>query len=74
MFFLDGPAGSGKTFLYNTIILYLQLNKYSVLAHATTGIASDLLIEGMTMHSRFQLPLTLDKDSVINMKKSSKRG
>ena len=44
LFFLDGPAGSGKTYLYNTVILYLQLHNYSVLAHATTGIASDLLI------------------------------
>jgi PIF1-like helicase len=45
-----------------------------VLPHATTGIASDLLIGGMTMHSRFQIPLNLHKDSIINMKKTSLRG
>ncbi len=44
LFFLDGPAGTGKTYLYNTLILYLQKQGKNVIAHATTGIASDLLI------------------------------
>ncbi len=71
-FFLDGPAGSGKTYLYNTIIRYLTSHGKKVLAHATTGIASDLLIGGATMHSRFKLPLKLDNLSKIKMDINSK--
>ena len=55
-FFLDGPAGSGKTYLYNALIRHVKYSGFKVLAHATTGIASDLLIDGMTMHSGFKLP------------------
>lgn len=51
LFFIDGPAGSGKTYLYNVLESYLNSqNKYSIQI-ATTGIASDLLKEGRTMHS-----------------------
>ena len=71
-FFLDGPAGSGKTYLYNTLIRFLKSKGKKVLAHATTGIASDLLIGGATMHSRFKLPLQLDKYSKIKMSYYSK--
>jgi len=71
---LDGPAGSGKTYLYNTLIRYLTNKGKNVLAHATTGIASDLLIGGATMHSRFKLPLHLDKYSKVKMKIYSKAG
>lgn len=71
LFFLDGPGGSGKTYLYNTLIRWCYSNEMNVLAHATTGIASDLLLNGMTMHSSFSLPLMLDKNSSITIKKDS---
>jgi len=71
-FFLDGPAGSGKTYLYNTLIRYLTYHGKKVLAHATTGIASDLLIGGATMHSRFRLPMKLDNLAQIKPEYKSK--
>ena len=43
-FFLDGPGGSGKTYLYNTLMYFLRSKGKSVLGCATTGIAADLLI------------------------------
>jgi DNA replication protein DnaC len=70
-FFLDGPAGSGKTYLYNALIRYLKLKGKKVLAQATTGIASDLLLGGATMHSRFKIPLQLDTNSSIKMSERS---
>ncbi|EFX69182.1 hypothetical protein DAPPUDRAFT_258903 [Daphnia pulex] len=48
LFFLDGPGGTGKTFLYNTLITVLQGQGKSVVAVASTGIASTLLINGST--------------------------
>lgn len=45
-YFLDGPGRSGKTYLYNTIMIYLQGRNRNVLAFTATGIAADLLKGG----------------------------
>ena len=59
-FFLDGPGGTGKTFLYNTLTNELISRGKKVLSVASTGIASTLLIDGRTYHSAFKLypPIT----------------
>lgn len=48
--FLTGPAGSGKTYLLNQYIGYLEDHKISVAVTASTGIASTHL-NGRTIHS-----------------------
>jgi len=60
LFFLDGPGGTGKTFLYNTLIAVLQGQGKSVVAVASTGIAATLLTDGTTYHSKYKLypPIT----------------
>ena len=45
-----------------------------MLPHATTGIASDLLIGGRTMHSGFKIPLMLNSQTKLNVSSSSKLG
>ncbi|KAI9555035.1 hypothetical protein GHT06_020332 [Daphnia sinensis] len=59
-YFLDGPGGTGKTFLYNTLITVLQGQGKQVIAVAYTGIASTLLLDGTTYHSQFNIypPIT----------------
>ncbi|XP_046655037.1 uncharacterized protein LOC124348808 [Daphnia pulicaria] len=59
-YFLDGPGGTGKAFLYNTLITVLQGQGKTVIAVASTGIASTLLIDGSTYHSQFKIypPIT----------------
>ena len=42
-FFLDGPGGTGKKCLYNTLIATLSRENKVVLSFAMTGIAADLL-------------------------------
>ena len=54
-YFLDGPGGSGKTYVYNTLIKHLQDQGKSVLSFATTGIAADLLTGGRTVHSGLKI-------------------
>jgi ATP-dependent DNA helicase PIF1 len=58
-FFLDGPGGTGKTFLYITLINVLQGQGKKVIS-ASTGIAATLLTNGATYHSKFQIypPIT----------------
>uniref|UniRef100_A0A1J3HC41 ATP-dependent DNA helicase n=1 Tax=Noccaea caerulescens TaxID=107243 RepID=A0A1J3HC41_NOCCA len=43
LFFLYGPGGTGKTYLYNTIISKLRSEKKIVLPVASSGIAALLL-------------------------------
>eukprot|EP00794_Sanderia_malayensis_P012472 gene12472-biopygen9940 len=72
-FFLDGPAGTGKTFLYNTLVHNLQASGHKVKCVAYSGIAATLLIHGRTAHSTFQIPIPLLDNSTCNIKAQSLR-
>ncbi|XP_013657903.1 ATP-dependent DNA helicase pif1-like [Brassica napus] len=68
LFFVHGAGGTGKTFLYQTIISRLRSRKQIVLPVASSGIAALLLPNGRTAHSRFNIPLKLDEDKLCNIK------
>ena len=55
-FFIDGPAGTGKTFLYNTLLAEIRSHGDIALAVASSGIAALLISGGRTAHSRFKIP------------------
>ena len=71
VFFLDGPGGSGKTYLYNTLLARLRGEKKIALACASSGIATKLLANGRTAHSCFKIPLILGANSTCNIKVNS---
>jgi hypothetical protein len=56
-FFLHGPGGTGKTYLYNTLCYHLRSQGKIVLCIASSGIAALLLMGGRTSHSRFKIPI-----------------
>jgi hypothetical protein len=59
-FYLDGPGGSGKKFMYNTFGIVLGGQGKTVIMVASTGIAATLLLHGATYHSTFKIypPIT----------------
>ncbi|GJZ46101.1 DNA helicase [Tanacetum coccineum] len=57
--FVYGHGGTGKTFLWKTILYTLRCEGKIVLAIASSGIASLLLPARRTAHSRFKIPLDL---------------
>ena len=57
LFFLDGPGGSGKTFLYRALLGHLRGQRKLCIAVASSGIAALLLPGGSTAHSKFKIPL-----------------
>ncbi|XP_053568401.1 uncharacterized protein LOC128657987 [Bombina bombina] len=71
-FFIDGPGGSGKTYLYKTLLSTLRGRTDGVLPVASTGIAANLLDGGRTYHSQFKLPIPLLETSTSNMRMTSK--
>jgi len=46
VFFIDGPAGTGKTYFYELILAKVRLNGHVALAVASSGIAALLLLGG----------------------------
>lgn len=65
MFFLDGPGGTGKSFVLEQILADVRSNGNVALAVASSGIAAVLLTGGRTVHSRFRLPLQLESKIII---------
>jgi len=59
IFFLDAPAGTGKTFLISLILASIRAQSQIPLAVASSGIAATLLEGGRTAHSALKLPLNL---------------
>ncbi|KZP24543.1 hypothetical protein FIBSPDRAFT_718656, partial [Athelia psychrophila] len=57
LFFLDGPGGTGKTFVYNTVCHKIRSEGWIVLCVASSGIAALLLRGGRTAHSMFKIPV-----------------
>lgn len=70
-FFVQGPAGTGKTFLYRGLCHYYRAKGEIVLCVASSGIASLLLPGGTTAHSRFKIPLEIHEKSTCGVSKSS---
>ena len=73
-FYLQGPGGTGKTFLYQTLCHYYRSQGKTVLCVASTGIAALLLPDGRTSHSQFRIPLQLNESSVSTVTKTSRLG
>ncbi|GJZ06886.1 DNA helicase [Tanacetum coccineum] len=74
LIFVYGNRGTGKTFLWKTVITTLRSQGKIVLAVATSGIASLLLPNGRTIHSRFKLPLELTDESICKITKNTHAG
>ncbi|KAE8240488.1 hypothetical protein A4X13_0g7779 [Tilletia indica] len=71
IYFLDGPGGTGKTFVENAILSKIRADGQIALAVASSGIAALLLEGGRTAHSRFNIPIPLDSDSTCAISKDS---
>ncbi len=67
LFFVYGSGGTGKTFVWTTLLSRLRGQGKIVLAVASLGIASLLLLGGKTAHSRFKIPIDLDDGSTYNI-------
>ncbi|KAK8933803.1 hypothetical protein KSP39_PZI015526 [Platanthera zijinensis] len=71
IYFIDGPGGSGKTFLYKSILAHLRHDGHIVLATASSGIAATLLPGGTTAHLRFKIPIPVEAGSFCKFGKMS---
>ncbi|KAK4519140.1 uncharacterized protein ATC70_009449 [Mucor velutinosus] len=70
-FFIDGPGGTGKTYLYHALLTKVRAESGIALATASSGIAATLLPGGRTAHSTFKIPLKTDQTSTCHFSKQS---
>jgi hypothetical protein len=71
LFFLNGPGGTGKTHVYNTLCYALRAEGIIVLCVASSGIAALLLLGGRTSHSTFKIPIALWEGRLCSIKKGT---
>ncbi|KAK8918884.1 hypothetical protein KSP39_PZI021564 [Platanthera zijinensis] len=71
IFFIDGPGGSGKTFLYKVLLAHLRHDGRIVLATTSSGIAATLLPGGTTAYLRFKIPIPVEAGSFCKFWKQS---
>ncbi|KAG6646090.1 hypothetical protein CIPAW_08G169300 [Carya illinoinensis] len=70
-FFIDGPGGTGKTFLYKALLAEIRSKDLIAIATASSGVAASILPGGRTAHSRFKMPLDSNKNSICSVSKQS---
>jgi hypothetical protein len=71
LFFVDGPGGTGKTFLYRALLATIRGQGKIALATATSGVAASIMPGGRTAHSRFKIPLRIDDGAICSFTKQS---
>ncbi|XP_050908267.1 uncharacterized protein LOC127121880 [Lathyrus oleraceus] len=71
IFFVNGPGGTCKTFLYRTLMASLRSRGEIILATASSGIAATLLPSGRTAHSRFKIPIDIQPSSICGIQKQN---
>ncbi len=67
LFFVYGSGGTGKTFVWTTLLSHLQGQHRIVLLVASLGIASLFLLGVRTAHSRFKISIDLHNESTCNI-------
>ena len=71
LFFVDGPGGTGKTFIENLLLAHVRSQGHVALAVASSGIAAILLDGGRTSHSRFRIPIDITSESICSISAQS---
>ena len=70
LFFVDGPGGTEKTYLYRALLATICSQKKIVVATTTSGVVASIMPRGRTTHSHFKIPLNLDNGSFCSFTKT----
>jgi hypothetical protein len=71
VFFVNGPGGTGKTFLYRCLIATVRSEGLIAVATATFGIAASIMPGGHTAHSVFKISIKISDGSIFKFSKQS---
>ena len=71
VFFVNGPGGTGKTYVYKALLAMVRSMNLVAIATTTFGIAASIMPRGHTVHSRFKIPIKLDNNTMCSFTKQS---
>ena len=71
VFFIDGPGGTGKIYLYRAILAAVRFRNLIALATASSGVAATILPGGRIADSRFKLPFQTEDNNTCCISKQS---
>uniref|UniRef100_A0A8I6XIZ5 ATP-dependent DNA helicase n=1 Tax=Hordeum vulgare subsp. vulgare TaxID=112509 RepID=A0A8I6XIZ5_HORVV len=71
IFFVDGPGGTGKTYLYKALLAKVRSMGPIAIATTTLGITASIMPGGRTAHSRYKIPIKLTHNSMCSFTKQS---
>ena len=69
LFFVDGPSGTGKTYLYRALVATIRSQKKIVVATTTSGVVASIMPGGRTTHSCFKISLAIDNGAFCTFTK-----
>ena len=70
VFFIDGPRGTRKTFLYHALLATITSRQMIVIAIATSGVTSSIMLDGHTSHSKFKISMNVDDSKFVQHKQT----
>jgi hypothetical protein len=68
-FFVDGPGGTSKTYLYKALLAKVRSMNLIAIATAISGIAASIMPGGRTAPSCFKIPIKLDNNTMYSFTK-----
>ena len=74
LFFLDAPGGTGKTFVLNALLSSVRSGGCIAVGTAISAVASKLLANGSTVHSKLKVPIQIKENSFCSFSKNDATG
>jgi hypothetical protein len=71
VFFIDGPGGTGKTFLYRALLGTVWSQDKIAITTAMSGVAASIMPDKRTTHSHFKIPINIDEGGYCTFTKQS---
>nr|XP_027071816.1 uncharacterized protein LOC113696630 [Coffea arabica] len=70
-FFVDGPGGIGKTFLYHSFLATLRSSGHIAITVVSSSVVASIVPGGQTAYSRFKIPLDVSANKICQISKQS---
>ena len=63
---MDGPGGTGKTYLYWALLAKVRSIDHIAVGTATSGITASIMLGGRIAHLRFKIPIKFRDNYIFN--------
>jgi hypothetical protein len=68
LYFVEGPGGTGKTFLFQTMLAWCETNNVNAMVFSSTGITATMYRGGLTVHKGLGVPINVTNSSICSLR------